>query len=146
MERQGLNSARNSGQVSLEMALAFPFLVVAAIALVEFVLFAHAESVVIGAAMDGARVAAEDGATLQDGLDRARAVLDAGLGSEAVTITTQASAEGGDVVIVSATGQFRLILPGLGPNPGDSQMSIPLQARARATKEGFRPRGGPVVP
>jgi len=132
--------------VSLELALAFPFLVVAALALVEFALFAHAESVVMGAAMDGARVAAEDGATLQDGMDRAEAVLQAGLGAGARDITTRATAEGGDVVIVSASGQFPLVLPGLGPNRRDSRLSLPLQARARATREGFRPRGGSVVP
>ncbi len=128
------------------MALAFPFLVAAVVVLVEFVLYVHAESVVVGAVLDGARVAAEDGATLQDGVDRADAVLQAGLGAGASAVTTRAGVEGRDVVVVRASGQFSLVLPGAGANPRDAFLSLPLQGLARMTKEGFRPRGEAVAP
>ena len=43
----------------LEAAVAFPVLLMVAIGLVQFALFAHAQNVVTGAVQDGARVAAQ---------------------------------------------------------------------------------------
>jgi len=127
------------------MALAFLLLVMATVALVEFVLFVHAESVVLGAVLDGARIASEDGATLQDGVDRAEAVLQAGLGAGASAVRLQAAVDGGDVVVVWATGRFPVLLPGTGASSPDISLSLPLQARARMTREGFRPTGNVVA-
>ena len=68
------------GQGMAEAVTAFPSLLMTAIGLVQFALFAHAQNVVTGAAQDGARVAASEDRSLADGVSHTRALLEAGLG------------------------------------------------------------------
>jgi Flp pilus assembly protein TadG len=115
--------------------VAFPLLLLVAVGLVQFALYLHAEHVVTGAVQDGARVAAEDGATLADGVRRAQDLLTAGLGPTARDVRVQAT-DGGDTVLLEASGQMRLVIPWVGDN------SVPLRARSLVSKERFRPWGG----
>ena len=48
------------GQALVETAIAFPLLLIAALGLVQFALFYHAQNVVTGAVQEGARVAAAE--------------------------------------------------------------------------------------
>ena len=114
----------------VEVALAFPFLVLVALGLVQFALYVHAENVVIGAVQDGARVAADSDQTVSDGIAHARTIVQAGLGATASSIAVQGSDDGQEVTI-SATGRLPTILPG-GPS-----VSLPLKARASVSKERF---------
>src|SRR5689334_14542308 len=68
------------GQALVEAAVAFPLLLMMAIALVQFGLYAHASHVVMAAAQEGARVAAAEDGGLHAGVAQAQAVLQAGLG------------------------------------------------------------------
>ncbi len=118
------------GQALVEAAIAFPLLVTAALALVQFALFVHAQHVVTGAVQDGVRVAAASDGSLGRGLAHARELVDAGLGGAgAVTVTGQADA---DVVILEARGSLRLMFPWA------ANGSLPLRARAVSQKEAFR--------
>ena len=115
----------------VEAALAFPVLLLVAIGLVQFALFAHAQHVVIGAVQDGARVAATDGRSVSDGVSRAGDLLRAGLGRSADEIQLRGSQER-QVVVVEANGNLHTIIPWVG------DATLPLRARAVVSKEMFR--------
>lgn len=115
----------------IEAAVAFPLLVIAALGLVQFALFVHAEHVAIGAVQDGARVAAASDGSLDGGLATTRALLQAGLGREAGAVVVSGQADG-DVVIIEARGSLRLIIPWV------ADAGLPLRARALTRKEAFR--------
>ncbi len=122
---------RGAGQAMLEAALAFPLLLMVAIGLVQFALFAHAQQVVIGAVQDGARVAAADGWSVSDGVSRAKDLLRAGLGRTASDVQIQGSEEG-EVVVIEADGTLHTIIPWVG------DATLPLHSRAVVAKEKFR--------
>ena len=128
--RRQTHQPARPGQALVEAAIAFPLLVTAALALVQFALFVHAQHVVTGAVQDGVRVAAASDSSLGRGLAHARELIDAGLGDAGVvTVTGQADA---DVVILEARGSLRLMFPWAADG------SLPLRARAVSQKEVFR--------
>ncbi len=120
-----------TGQALLETAIAFPILLLVALALVQFALFYHADTVVTGAVQDGARVAAAEDSNVGAGVAHTQALLQAGLGRSATSVTVQ-GADGGDTVEIQAQGSLRLIIPWVGGG------SVPLRARAEMSKERFR--------
>ena len=123
--------AGQKGQASLELALALPLLLLVAIALLQFAVFYHAQNVVTAAVQDGARVAAADGRSLEEGLGHARALLQAGLGGRAGDVQLQGQ-DTGDVVLIEARGGLRAIIP------WGADARLPLGARALMDKERFR--------
>lgn len=136
LRRQVLQAgARQQGQALVEAALAFPLLLLTAIGLVQFALFAHAQHVVTGAAQDGARVAAAEDGTVEDGVAHAQAVVRAGLGWSGEEVTVQGT-DSGDSVAVEARGRLRMIIPWV------ADATLPLEARSVITKEQFH--AGPV--
>ena len=118
------------GQAMVELALAFPLLVLAALALVQFALYVHAENVTIGAAQDGARVAAEVDRGVSDGVATTQSLLQAGLGAEASFVAVQGT-DDGTAVTITASGSLPLILPAV------ANASLPLHAQASVSKERF---------
>jgi len=119
------------GQALVETAIAFPILLMVALALVQFALYVHAEGVVTGAVQDGARVAAAEDSTLGDGILHTEALLRAGLGRSAGDVTVQGAA-GSDTVMIEAQGHLHLIIPWVGGG------SLPLHARSTVSRERFR--------
>jgi Flp pilus assembly protein TadG len=85
----------------VELAIVFPLLVLAALALVQFALYVHAENVTIGAAQDGARVAAEVDRGVSDGVATTQSLLQAGLGAEASSVAVQGTDDGTAVTITA---------------------------------------------
>lgn len=122
------------GDALVETAITLPILLIVALALVQFALYAHASHVVTAAAQEGARTAAAEGATLEEGVAYAQALLRAGLGQTAETIGLRAVDDGRSVSI-SATGRLRMVIPWV----GDS--GLPLSATASLAKERFRAGG-----
>lgn len=118
------------GVAMVEMALAFPLLVLVALALVQFALYAHTQNVVVGATQDGARVAANSDRSISDGIATTQALLQAGLGAGASSVTVQGSDNSTTVTIIT-TGSVPTILPLVG------SWSLPVKAQASFSKESF---------
>jgi Flp pilus assembly protein TadG len=114
----------------VELALAFPVLVLTTLALVQFALYVHAENGVIGAAQDGARVAAEVDRGVSDGVTTTESLLQAGLGARASSVAVQGN-DNGTTVTITASGSLPLILPAV------ASASLPLHAQASVSKESF---------
>jgi hypothetical protein len=130
------------GQALVEAAVSFPLVVLLLLAVVEGALYVHALHVVLGAAREGAHAAAAEHATDEEavdaGRDRAREVLEAGLGRYAdAQQVTDPVLDGGSVV-VEIHGGLPLFFGGPGQ---DAPVQLPLDARARASREFFRPQG-----
>ena len=119
------------GQGMVEAAITFPLLLMTAIGLVQFALFAHAQNVVTGAVQDGARVAASDDRSLADGVTHTRALLEAGLGRSVDDVAINGT-DRSDAVAVEARGRLRLIIPWA------ADATLPLGARSLVSKERFR--------
>jgi Flp pilus assembly protein TadG len=120
------------GIASLELALVAPVLMLLVLGVLQFGLWYHAQEVVRGAALEGARAAAAEDGTAADGRDRAIKVLHEGLGNVATEEDASASV-GPDVARVRVTARLR----GLLPIPGLS--SFFLSYEASAFRERFRP-------
>ena len=115
----------------IETALAMPVLLMAAIGLLQFAIFYHSQNVLTEAVQEGARVAAQEDSTVDDGVAYAKVLLKAGIGPEADQMQVQ-GIDGGNAVAVQAQGKLRLIIP-WAVNAG-----LPLWSRAVVSKEKFR--------
>jgi hypothetical protein len=122
-------------QALVEFALVLPLVIALSLGIVQLALYAHARDVVTSSVQEAARLAAEDGRTLDDGYARARAVLAAGLGGSVDPLSVDGSFDA-DVVGVWVNAALRPILPmPLG-------QGLPLHAEAWVARERFRPGGG----
>ena len=126
--------ADESGQGTLEMALALPALLVVLVGAVQLALVQHARSVADTAAAEGARLAASEGHTLIEGAQRTREVLAAGLGRSGAAFSVRAENRGGTVV-AHASGRYRLFIPWV------SDVHVAIESRSEVLREGLR--GGP---
>lgn len=127
------------GQVTVEVAVAFPLLIVVALALIQFVIVVHAHNVVEAAVQDGARVAASETGSDSDALQRARELLDAGP-SQLQNIRFDFAGSDPDVVVMNAHGSVSTILPWFDPSHGGlTHLSIRMDVSARVSHEHFRP-------
>ena len=115
----------------VELAIAMPVVLVVMIAAVQFALYYHARNVTITAVQEGARFAAAEGRSLPEGEERARSVLESGLGgrSNGFDISGDESVES---VVVRASGDYVLIIPWVTGN------AVTISAEAEVRKEGFR--------
>jgi hypothetical protein len=122
-------------QALLESALALPLILTLSLGVLQVVLYAHARDVLISAAQEGARLAAEDGRGLDEGFARARALIAAGLGSSVDLVRLDGGADD-ELVAVHIEAALRPILPL--PLVHD----LPITAVGRVARERFRPAGG----
>lgn len=120
-----------SGQSSVELALALPVLLIVLIGAVQFALVHHAENVANTATAEGARLAAGEGNSLLEGAVRTRDVLEAGLGrtGTAFAVTVE---DRGETVVTRMSGAYRLFIPWV------SNLALPIESSSEVRKEGFR--------
>ena len=123
---------RMRAQAILEVALAFPLLLLAGTGVIQFSLWMHAEAVVTAAVQDGARAASSETGTLADGQAVAAALLHDGLGPTAPMVTVLPT-EDATAVRFEATGNLPAIFP-WGP-----VTTIPLHATALMARDRFIP-------
>jgi hypothetical protein len=123
---------RCSAQALVESALVLPLMVTLSLGLIQVVLYAHARDVITSAAQDGARLAAEDGRSLDEGYLRATTFVAAGLGQSAEGVVPTGSVDD-ETVSLQLDAHLRPILPL--PLVHD----LPLHAEARVVRERFRP-------
>jgi hypothetical protein len=117
-----------------EFAVVVPSLMGAVFTIIGIGFWLYAQVVVAGAAQEGARVAAREGATLAEGQRAAEQVLVGGLGQRGSSVPVQVAGDA-DLVIVDVAGQFPISVM-LGQPVG-----VPLHASARLVRERFRPGG-----
>lgn len=120
-------------QALVEFALVLPLVIGLSLSAVQVVLYAHARDVVISAVQEGARLAAEDGRTLDEGYARARALVAAGLGSSLAGLQLDGGADA-ELVHIRIDGGVQPIVPLIA--------SLPVHAEAWVARERFRPGGG----
>jgi hypothetical protein len=129
-------------QALVEAAVTFPLLVLLLLVLVEGALFVHAHHVVLTAAREGALAAASEHASADeaalDGKARATEVLDAGLGQYAAFLQVDDPTFDGGSVVLDIHGSMPLVLGAPGQN---GPVRLPLDARARVSREFFHPQG-----
>ena len=119
------------GGSTVELAIALPLLLLVLLGAVQFGLVVHARSVTQTAAVEGARAAAAEGRSLEEGAARTRDVLESGLGATGQAFTVEA-AEQGEAVVVEAHGSYPLFIPWV------TDLSVPLEATAEVWREDFR--------
>jgi Flp pilus assembly protein TadG len=88
--RASPREAREKGQAAIELALAFPIVMVLLLALVQVTLVVRDQVAVIHAAREGARAAAATGATAGDGAAAAREATALGSARLSVDVVTGA--------------------------------------------------------
>jgi len=126
---------RGAAQALVESALVLPLVIMLSLGVLQVVLYAHARDVLTSAVQEGARLAAEDGRSLDEGFSRAQALVTAGLGTSVAPVVLDGSLDG-EIVAVRVQTTLRPILPL--PLIG----SLPIQAEGRVARERFRPAGG----
>ena len=119
------------------MLIVLPLLLFVALGLLQAAVYVHARTVAWAAAEEGAHTAAAEGGSLSGGQARARALLVAGLGDTGRRLPVSAGLDG-DTVVVDVGGSMAAL--GFGPN---GPLLLPLEVRARALREQFRPAAGP---
>lgn len=108
-----------------------PLLLMVLVGAVQFAVVQHARTIAETAVVEGARLAAAEGNTLEDGAIRTRSVLEAGLGSTGIAFEVSAEAHG-DVVVTRAIGTYPLFIPWI------TRLELPIESSGEAWKEGFR--------
>lgn len=100
------------GEAVTETVIIVPALLLLIMVVIQFGLWYHAQHVVQAAAQEGARAARAEGATADDGLERAMTFV-AQVGGQSVhepEVTSQRSSDGATVRV---TGEAPAVVPGL---------------------------------
>jgi Flp pilus assembly protein TadG len=123
-----------AAQALVESALVLPLVVVLTLGVLQVVLYAHARAVLTSAVQEGARLAAEEGRSLDEGYLRARALVAAGLGTSVEPLRLIGTQDDELVALqVEAALQPILPLPVVG--------GLPIYAQSYVARERFRPGG-----
>lgn len=100
------------GEAVTETVIIVPALLLLIMVVIQFGLWYHAQHVVQAAAQEGARAARAEGATADDGLDRATAFV-ARVGGDSVKGPEVTSERSADAVTVRVAGKAPAVVPGL---------------------------------
>src|ERR1700682_3433745 len=101
---------RAAAQALVESALVLPLVIMLSLGVLPVVLYAHARDVLTTAVQEGARLAAEDGRSLDEGYARAEALVTAGLGTSVEPVRLDGSLDG-ESVALGVDANLRPILP-----------------------------------
>ena len=135
---------RFDAQAMVETALTFPLLVLIALALVQFAMFAYDQNVVTATAQEAARVAAvaSDSQVASAADARIGALLHSSLwGKASIKTSTATLNAGGESVTVGIDGSLVTFFPWFSFQTGPTRLTLPLHASVTVSKERFR--GGP---
>jgi Flp pilus assembly protein TadG len=127
---------RQGGSALVQLALALPVFLFVLVGTFQFLLTLHAQQVALGAAENGARLAAVRGAPADIGRQRTEELMRAGLGK----LGSKAQVTAGDqddVVLVDVTLQLEPLAP-----LTDRFGLTTVHAQGRANRAMFRPGGG----
>ena len=126
---------RCPAQALVECALVLPLVLVLTLSMVQLVLYAHAQQVLTSAVQEGARLAAENGRDVEEGMARAQALVRAGLGTTVEPLRLEGIPDM-EVVTLRADASLRpiVVMPLIG--------ELPLHAEGSVSRERFRAGGG----
>jgi TadE-like protein len=142
--RSACRPGRVAAQATVETALVFPLLVLIALGLVQFALYAYDENVVTATAQEAARVAALASDSQFENVANARigSLLPSSLwGKAAIQSSKAVLSNGGDSVTINIDGSLATYFPWFSFRSGISRLSLPLHANVMVSRERFR--GGP---
>ena len=100
------------GEAVTETVIVVPALLLLIMVVIQFGLWYHAQHVVQAAAQEGARAARAEGATADDGLERAMTFV-AQVGGQSVHDAEVTSERSPDGVTVRVSGEAPAVVPGL---------------------------------
>ena len=100
------------GEAVTETVIVVPALLLLIMTVIQFGLWYHAQHVVQAAAQEGARAARAEGATSEEGQERAMAFI-ARAGGQSVKAAEVASERSEDAVTVRVSGEAPAVVPGL---------------------------------
>ena len=124
-----------AAQALVESALVLPLAIMLSLGVLQVVLYTHARDVLTSAVQEGARLAAEDGRSLDEGYARAQALVTAGLGGSVEPVRLDGSLDS-DIVLLRVNTNLRPILP------LPLVQNLPIHAEGRVARERFRAAGG----
>lgn len=143
--RRGGYRRRAAAQAVVEMAVVFPLLVLLLLVFVQGALYLHARDVVLGAAREGAHVAAAEHANIEearaDGRARAEEILVAGLGGYAASMQVLGPDFDAGSVMIEVRGSMPLFAAGSGQETPVRLARLAIDVQARASREFFHPQG-----
>ena len=119
------------GQTLLEFVLALPLILFVLLLIIQFGIGLYAQSIVTGAAQEGARVAAEADKAITDGIGTTNRLITGGLGSQ-VTVKVE-GVDDGETVYIDVKAAVPTFLPFL-----DKVMKFDFHSRANMVKEGWK--------
>jgi Flp pilus assembly protein TadG len=114
----------------LEFVLVLPLLLFILLALLQVGMTIYAQSVVIGAAQEGARIAAQADKGIDDGIAVANRNITTGLGQVKTEVTGSADNEAVSIQVEATVPSFLPIL--------NQSLKFNLKARANMIKEGWQ--------
>jgi hypothetical protein len=129
--KRGRPGLPQTGQSLLEFVLVLPLVLFVLLLLIQFGVGLYAQSVVTGAAQEGARVAAEADKGIGDGISAATRLINSGLGSR--TAVNVEGAEEGDTIYIEVKAVVPAFLPFL-----DQAFKFDFHSRANMLKEGWQ--------
>jgi hypothetical protein len=125
---------RRAAQALVESALVLPLLLTLSLGVLQVALYAHARNVMLSAVQEGARLAAEDGRSLDEGYARAQTLVTAGLGSSVERMRLVGDVDD-ELVGFRIDAALHPIVPLV------VVRDLPLHAEARVARERFRATG-----
>lgn len=126
------------GQAMVEVAVAFPLLVVVALGLVQFALYFHARNVVETAVLEAARTAAARGNPTSVGEQRGNDLAAAGWRSPEKVVVHVRLIEDGEVVEAWTNARYPTFFPAFSFSRGLDRVTLPIDVTVHLFKERFR--------
>ncbi|MFE0930224.1 TadE/TadG family type IV pilus assembly protein [Streptomyces mutabilis] len=109
---QGRRWADDRGDASIQMAIVYPFVLLAAIAVIQASMWYYARQIALTAAREGVTAARAYQADPADGTTRARQVLDRTAGDSLRSVSVSAGSDG-ERVRVEVRGVAQSMIPGV---------------------------------
>ncbi|CAM5560378.1 hypothetical protein STENM36S_00019 [Streptomyces tendae] len=109
---RGRRRADDRGDASIQMAIVYPFVLLAAIAVIQASMWYYARQIALTAAREGVTAARAYQAGPADGTARARQVLDRTAGDSLRSTSVRAGSDG-ERVRVQVSGTTQSIIPGI---------------------------------
>ncbi|MGW1894136.1 TadE/TadG family type IV pilus assembly protein [Streptomyces sp. NPDC002004] len=111
---QGIRWRDDSGDASVQMAIVFPFILLAAVAVIQASMWYYARAIALTAAREGVAAARAYHASPADGAARAREVLGRTAGDSLLSAGVSTADSNAQQVRIQVYGTAQSMIPGIG--------------------------------